>query len=148
MLTVQAPVTDGRRASVADPAAVALYKGILQDVLYKRPSGTRQRLAEALGNQASFISQIANPAYSVPIPARHVEAIFDVCHFSPAERVRFLDAYARAHPHSKPATKRTARWREAMIRVPDLHSPEKNKALDDLLAEFARGVVRLLKDDR
>ena len=141
-------MTETRRASVADPTAVAVYKGILQDVLYHRPSGTRQRLAEALGNKASFISQITNPAYSVPIPTRHVEAILDVCHFSPAERTRFLDAYARAHPRSAPAVKRGARWREARIRVPDLHSAEKNKAFDDTLAEIALSVARMLKDDR
>jgi hypothetical protein len=141
-------VSSERRSSVADPTAVAAYKGILQTVLYSRPSGTRQRLAEALGNKASFISQIANPAYSVPIPTRHVEAILEVCHFSPAERKRFLEAYALAHPRSSPAVKRGTRWRELRLRVPNLASPEKNKALDELLAELALGVARLLKDDR
>ena len=137
-----------RRASAADPTAVADYKGILQDVLYHRPSGTRQRLAEALGNKASFISQITNPAYSVPIPTRHVETILDVCHFSPAERARFLDAYARAHPRTTPVIKRGSRWRETRIRVPELHSAEKNAALDDVLADIALSLVRVLKDDR
>ena len=141
-------MSDTRRVSVADPAAVAAYKGVLQTVLYNRPSGTRQRLAEALGNKASFISQIANPAYSVPIPGRHVETILDVCHFSPAERTRFLEAYARAHPRSSPAVKRGARWRELRLRVPDLANAEKNKALDELFAEFALSLARLLKDDR
>jgi hypothetical protein len=140
-------VSDARRASVVDPAAVADYKTILQTVLYNRPSGTRQRLAEALGNKASFISQIANPAYSVPIPTRHVETILEVCHFSPAERTRFLEAYARAHPRSSPAIKRGARWRELRLLVPDLASAEKNKALDELFAELALSVARLLKDD-
>ncbi len=105
-------------------------------------------MAEALGNKASFISQISNPAYSVPIPTRHVEAILDVCHFSPAERTRFLDAYARAHPRSTPAVKRAARWREARIRVPDLHNAEKNKAVDDMLADIASSVARMLKEER
>ena len=141
-------MTDTRRVSVVDPAAVAVYKRILQDVLYNRPSGTRQRLAEALGNRPSFISQISNPAYSVPIPSRHVEAILDVCHFSPSERRRFLEAYALAHPRSVPAIRRTSRWRTAQIRVPDLHNAEKNKALDDLLAEIAVGVARMIKEDR
>jgi len=136
------------RASVADPSAVAEYKRILQDVLYKRPSGTRQRVAEALGNKASFISQIANPAYSVPIPARHVETILELCHFSAVERAQFLEAYARAHPRSLPGTKRAARWREAVIRVPDLHSSQRNKALDDALAELALRIARLLVDER
>ncbi|HMN86419.1 MAG TPA: hypothetical protein PKA74_10575, partial [Bauldia sp.] len=57
-------------------AAVARYKTIFRHVLDTRPSGTRQRLAGALGKNRSFVSQIANPAYSTPIPARHIETIF------------------------------------------------------------------------
>lgn len=141
-------MADQRRSSVADPSAVAEYKRILQGVLYHRPSGTRQRLAEALGNKASFISQIANPAYSTPIPSRHVESIFEACHFSPAERTQFLEAYTRAHPRSALSAKRGARRRDALIRVPDLHSAERNRRLDDMLAEIAQRVARLLAEDR
>ena len=79
-------------------ATVAAYKRVLQDVLERRPSGMRQRLAEALGKNRSFISQISNPIYPTPIPAQHVESILEICHFSPPERERFLDAYRRAHP--------------------------------------------------
>ncbi len=47
----------------ATPAAsqdfIAAYKAILRDVLDRRPSGMRQRLAEALGKNRSFITQIA-----------------------------------------------------------------------------------------
>ncbi len=68
-------------------------------MLDRRPSGTRQRLANALGKNRSFVSQISNPAYPVPIPAPHIEIIFDICHFSPAERQAFLDAFQRAHPN-------------------------------------------------
>ena len=82
----------------AAPEAVALYKRLLQAVLEKRPSGMRQRLAEALGKNRSFISQISNPAYPTPIPAQHVDAILEICHFAPAEREQFLAAYRRAHP--------------------------------------------------
>src|SRR5689334_3844593 len=41
--------------------AVGAYKTVLQRVLDARPSGTRHRLAIALGKNRSFISQIANP---------------------------------------------------------------------------------------
>ena len=58
--------------------AVFEYKRVLQQVLENRPSGTRQSLAEALGKHRSFISQITNPNYSVPIPARHIESIFEI----------------------------------------------------------------------
>ena len=54
-------------------SAIADYKKILKTVLDNRPSGTRQRLAMALGKNRSFVSQIANPAYAMPIPAQHLE---------------------------------------------------------------------------
>ena len=47
---------------------------------------------------ASFVSQIANPAYAVPIPAGDLPTIFEVCHLSPQEREGFLALYRRAHP--------------------------------------------------
>ncbi len=82
-------------------ASVAEYKGVLRRVLDNRPSGTRQRLALALGKNRSFVSQIANPSYPVPIPAQHVETIFEVCHFSLDERKSFLEAYRHAHARRK-----------------------------------------------
>lgn len=136
-----------RRTTVADADAVAEYKRILQNVLYSRPSGTRQRLAEALGNKASYISQIANPSYSVPIPGRHLEAIFEVCHFSPSERANFLEAYRRAHPHSVVGAKREPRWRKTSIRVPDLRNPEQNARFDSMLADIALRLARMLSED-
>ena len=77
---------------------VADYKLILRRVLDNRPSGTRLKLAAALGKNRSFVTQITNPAYLVPIPAKHVAIIFEVCHLSGAERAAFLEAYGRAHP--------------------------------------------------
>jgi hypothetical protein len=79
---------------VALAEAVARYKSILQRVIDNRPSGTRQRLAGAPGKNRSFVSQITNPAYATPIPARHIETIFDICHFSPDDRQTFLDHVA------------------------------------------------------
>ena len=80
--------TTGRKPTTSEEA-VARYKAILQRVMDNRPSGTRQRLAGALGKNRSFISQITNPAYATPIPARHLETIFEICHFSPDERRGF-----------------------------------------------------------
>src|SRR3982750_4943822 len=77
---------------------VADYKLILRRVLDNRPSGTRLKLAAALGKNRSFVTQITNPAYLVPIPAKHVAIIFEICHLSGAERAAFLEAYGRAHP--------------------------------------------------
>ena len=72
----------------APGATAADYKRLLQEVCDNRPSGTRGRLAVALGTNRSFVSQLVNPVYAMPIPAQHLETIFEVCHFSPAWRVR------------------------------------------------------------
>jgi hypothetical protein len=130
--------------ATADP--VQAYKRVLQEVLDRRPSGTRQRLAQALDRNRSFITQIANPSYAVPIPAPHVTTIFDVCHFSAAERTAFLEAYRRAHPRSLAAVPQRPRGRHAHLLLPDFGSDEKNAAFDKLLDEFLGGVGRLLTD--
>jgi hypothetical protein len=132
--------------AVADAAAVADYKRILQQVLENRPAGTRLRLAEALGKNRSFISQIANPNYSVPIPARHVEPIFEICHFLAAEKAQFLQVYRRAHPHRAPASGSDGRYRDLVVRVPDLRDRERNRQLDTLVKDMAQRVARLLED--
>jgi hypothetical protein len=130
-----------------DLPAVSQYKRVLQEILENRPSGTRLRLAEVLGKNRSFISQISNPAYNVPIPARHVERIFEVCHFSPAQRIQFLEAYGVAHPGRMPGSRATPRFREILLQVPDLHHAERNRHLEDLLADVAVRIARLLEDD-
>jgi hypothetical protein len=130
----------------ADSAAVADYKRLLQQVLESRPSGTRRRLAEALGKNRSFISQITNPNYSVPIPARHIESIFETCHFLSGQKAQFLEAYARAHPQRFPDSSAPARWRELTLRVPDLRDRGKNRQLDELLKDVALRLERLLEE--
>jgi hypothetical protein len=131
--------------AVADPTAVTEYKRILQQVLENRPAGTRLRLAEALGKNRSFISQIANPNYSVPIPAAHIERIFETCHFLAAERAQFLAAYRRAHPQRAPGGSGDSRWREIVLRVPDLRDRNRNRELDELMKEVAQRLVRLME---
>lgn len=124
--------------------AVADYKLVLRAVLDNRPSGTRQRLAEAIGKNRSFISQISNPNYPTPIPAEHVERILDLCHFSARERQRFLDAYQRAHPRRFRNVASGEAIRAVTLSVPDLGSEEKNRELDQMLGEFARRIARLI----
>ena len=121
---------------------VAEYKIILRKVLDNRPSGTRLKLAAALGKNRSFVSQITNPAYLVPIPAKHVAVIFDVCHLSSAERSAFLDAYGRAHPGRLRAPHREARTRIISLTVPELGDDKKNRALEQLIVDFAAQLAR------
>lgn len=135
-----------RPTAVAGPDPVAEYKTILKRVLDNRPSGTRQRLAKALGKNRSFISQIANPAYPVPIPARHLEAIFEICHFSQDDRRDFLAAYARAHPRRLSLVGPVRRSRTISVVVPDLGDARRNREIDALIADLVRRIGRFADD--
>lgn len=126
-------------------AAVHAYKCILQSVLDQRPSGTRQRLAEELGKNRSFISQISNPSYKTPIPYKHLETIFLACHFSAAERATFLDAYHAAHPGRLKSSDKSSSTRTVHMNLPDLGSKVKNREFDRLIKEFSAGIAELLK---
>ena len=124
---------------------VAAYKAIFTGVLDRRPSGTRQRLAAALGKNRSFISQISNPAYATPIPPNHIDIIFEICHFSPQERRQFIDAYARAHPRRQMLAADGHKVHAHTIYLPDLGDDEKNARLQTLVADFVRQVARLFE---
>jgi hypothetical protein len=124
--------------------AVAEYKRIFQRVLENRPSGTRQRLAAALEKNRSFISQITNPAYSVPIPAVHLDTIFEICHFPPDEKKRFLEAYRRAHSRRLKVVKETRRLRSHTIYLPDLGDETRNRQLEKLISTFITELIRLI----
>lgn len=137
---------DDRPESATSEEAVQRYKTILQRVIDNRPSGTRQRLAGALGKNRSFISQITSPAYATPIPARHVETIFEICHFSPDDRRAFLGAYAQAHPRRLSAERPERRVRPHTIYLPDLGDDEKNHELDRAVGEFVQRLTRLIDD--
>jgi hypothetical protein len=133
--------------SARSVSAVADYKNILRRVLENRPSGTRQRLSVALGKNRSFISQITNPSYAVPIPAPHLSTIFEICHFSLKDRREFLEAYARAHPRRKQSPgDHPHRLRTITVSVPDLGDAKKNRALDEMVTDFARRLARLSGD--
>lgn len=125
--------------------AVAEYKRIFKDVLDSRPSGMRIRLAHAIGKNRSFVSQISNPAYPVPIPIQHLNTIFDVCHFSPQHKTAFLKAYARAHPRRAGRFATAPRERTITLHVPDLGNSTRNRQIDDLMQEFARRLVVILQ---
>ncbi len=125
----------------APGATVADYKALLQAVCDKRPSGTRGRLAMALGTNRSFVSQLVNPNYAMPIPAQHLETIFDVCHFSPAERAAFLVAYDQAHPGRRNTGEPSTGTRVISLTVPDLGDVGKNQAVDAMLADYVRHLI-------
>jgi hypothetical protein len=123
---------------------LAEYKAILRAVIEKRPSGTRQRLAAALGKNRSFISQIISPAYATPVPVQHLETIFHLCHFAPPEREAFLAAYRSAHPGRLEIVETARPMRRLTVELPDFGSPEMNARADRIVVDVARGLAALL----
>ncbi|WP_316225360.1 hypothetical protein [Bradyrhizobium sp. SZCCHNS3052] len=120
------------------------YKAILRAVIDSRPSGTRQRLAEAIGKNRSFISQIVNPAYATPIPLQHLETIFHICHFSPHEQQAFLTAYRAAHPGRLDEVEAQRPMRRLVVELPDFGDPALNAHADRIITGVARGITALI----
>ena len=139
-------MTDVAADEPAEAGAVAVYKRIFKEVIDKRPSGMRLRLANAIGKNRSFISQISNPSYPVPIPVQHLNTIFDVCHFSPQAKAAFLRAYARAHPRRVGRLTEGPHERTLTLHLPDLGSAKRNGQLDALLQEFARRLIAIVQE--
>ncbi len=119
----------GQKENENTREAVATYKTMLRDLLDRRPSGTRQRLADAMGKNRSFITQITNPSYAVPIPAQHLGVILDICHISGEERERFIAAYHAAHPRRPFSVMSARRLRSLSLDVPDFGDAEKEPPL-------------------
>lgn len=126
-------------------AAIRAYKSVLSAVIEQRPSGARQRLADALGKHRSFVTQITSPAYSTPIPAKHLQAIFSVCHFSAQERAAFLAAYRVAHPGKASPEVGLRRTRHISLTVPDLGDAKQNAALDRAIHEFIQRITSIAR---
>jgi hypothetical protein len=135
---------NGAPAREAKAAHVEAYKTILRNVIDQRPSGTRQRLAAALGKNRSFVSHMCNPIYPVPIPAPHLEIVFEICHFPPAEKRAFLDAFERAHPNRSRVVRDGPSLRSLKLEVYDLGDARKNRAFDELVRETTRRLARLV----
>ena len=132
------------KIDAASGEAVAEYKRVLAEVLDHRPSGTRQRLAAALGKNRSFISQICSEAYATPIPYGHLTAIFEICHFNQVERARFLTAYSRAHPRRPHMSIEPQRLKAHTIYLPDLGSNGANEKLHKLVTDFVREMAQAI----
>lgn len=131
---------------------VAAYKSLLQTYIDLRPSGTRLKIANALGKHKSFVSQITNPSYAVPVPSRHLPTIFAICHFSKEERETLLAAYAAAHPNQaereiRQRSERGGAYRTLHIEVPLFDDPAQQHEVEDLIRSFAQRVIRLAGRD-
>jgi hypothetical protein len=130
-------------AAPEDP--VAAYKALLRELVARRPSGTRQKIAAATGTHPSFISQITNPALRVPLPAQHIPAVFRVCHFSTEERAAFLKLYAQAHPSQSAAMEELAAGERDVVRIVLPELGEARQEVEALIREVADRVVAIVR---
>ena len=130
--------------------AVAAYKRILRDLIDQRPSGTRQRIAKALGTHKSFVSQVTNPSLRMPLPSQHVERIFKACHFSPQEQREFLRAYKQAHPDQEVSFRDIEKEHQDVIRivVPPFKDPQKRREVEEAILEFSARLFALAKNSK
>ncbi len=127
---------------------IAAYKRLLRDYLALRPSGTRQRIAKVIGTHKSFISQVANPAYRVPLPAQHVETIMSVCHFSAEERATFMTAYEAAHPGQlrTPAVSGSDRDAGMWIDLSSINDIDRRQTVEDAIRRVAGEIIAIAED--
>jgi hypothetical protein len=143
-------VESGPRAETATrDELVAAYKRLLQEFIDRRPSGLRLKIAKAIGKHRSFVSQITNPSYPIPVPARHLETIFRICHLAPEERQAFMAAYEAAHPRHPRETRRPARRakerRIVEIDLPAVDDPDLEREMEEFLRQTARQLERLVR---
>jgi hypothetical protein len=104
--------------------------------------------AVALGTNRSFVSQLVNPAYAMPIwPSISKPFSRSV---TLAGRSHCVSAvYDNAHPGRREPGESAAGSRVVSLTVPDLGNARRNQAVDALIAEYGRNVARLatlLKD--
>jgi hypothetical protein len=81
------------------------------------------------------------------VPAPHLNAIFEICHFSPEERKAFLGAYRAAHPKQGevgPGTPSTEKAYDLRIRVPVLDDPKLQKELEATIRQTASRIIALV----
>lgn len=121
---------------------IRAYKSLLKEAVEARPSGIRLRIANQIGKNKSFVSQITSPNYKTPLPEKYVEPILEVIHLTRQERERFLDIYHRAHPrargHSSEAP--SGETRVLTIELPRLESRQMENRVDQMILQFARSL--------
>ncbi len=124
---------------------IASYKQTLRQFIDRRPSGIRQKIAEVTGTHKSFISQITNPADGTPLPARHIDAIFEVCHLSQEERSTFLEQYRSAHAeHARVSHRARRHMRTLHVQIPVLDDSRKQEALESIIRDTVRRLCSLI----
>lgn len=124
-------------------APMYAYKIKIRELIDRRPSGTKGRLAKAMGTHRSFVSQIINPTNKTPIPAQHLNEIFEICHFSFHEKDSFLKLYYKAHPRTIEGTAPLPdeEGDGIFIEIPTFQSAEMRQMIAETIREFAERII-------
>lgn len=121
-------------------AAIKSYKERLRAVIERCPSGTKLRIAEKTGTSKSFVSQISNPNYVIPIPHKYLESIIEICDFSESEEKSFREAYQTAHPPTDDLESRN----EMRIPLPNFKDPEQKEKAEEAIRSAAKTILDLI----
>ena len=122
--------------------AINTYKTLLRVAVERCPSGTKQQIAKELGTSRSFVSQIFNPAYEVPVPAKHLDKLIRLCALTQPEEAAFRAAHMRAHP--PPAAKnRGGNQNELCIPLPEFESADQRKAVKQAILASAEAIIKV-----
>lgn len=127
---------------------IAAYKILLREYLDRRPSGIRKKISAAINTHRSFISQVANPNYRVPLPAQYVPVLMDVCHFTTEEQETFLAAYTAAHPGQALFAKAAVQgeYKTASIDLSGIEDEQTRIAVSRAIREMAENMIRLVQE--
>ncbi len=122
---------------------VAAYKRELREIVNRRPSGIRRRLANAFDTHPSFVSQVTNPRLRIPLPSHHLPALFRVCHFTTDETERFLQLYERAHPGASAKLQNQEQniKNEVRISLAAIANPEARIEAESMIRNFATQII-------
>ena len=82
----------------------------------------------------------------MPIPVQQLETIFEICHFTAADRREFLVLYARSLPAAARCGQEGGGHTQLTLTVPDLGDARRNRVLDETIAEIARRLARFSDD--
>jgi len=127
-------------------AKIVAYKTLLREYINRRPSGIRKKISAAINTHRSFISQVANPNYRVPLPAQYVPILMDVCHFTIEEQETFLTAYTAAHPGQALFARAAAKgdYTSLTLNLSEIQDESKRIALSRSIREMTATMIRLV----
>lgn len=131
-----------RRVSQNKSESITAYKEVIHKALARCPRGTKSKITKELSKNASYISQITNPEYAIPIPGQYVNKIVNICALNSEEEKQFRHLYAVAHPDKE--KKRTRSNNEICIQLPKSMNATERRRVEQAINEIAETIINLV----